>query len=84
VDGTIQIERLQDVLFVDRPAYGQANSTVSLFKVLDGDNEAVRITTRLGRSSVSEIEILEGLQAGDRIILTDMSRWDEADRVNIR
>lgn len=83
VDGTIEIERLQDVLFVDRPAYGQANSTVSLFKVLPGEDEAVRVTVRLGRSSVNQIEILEGLQEGDRIILTDMSRQDDVDRVKI-
>ncbi len=84
VDGTVELERLQDVLFVDRPAYGQANSTVSLFKVLDGEDEAVRITVRLGRSSVNEIEIIEGLEEGDQIILADMSRWDDADRVRIR
>jgi multidrug resistance efflux pump len=84
VDGTIELERLQDVLFVDRPAYGQANSTVSLFKVLEGEDEAVRVTVRLGRSSVNQIEIIEGLQEGDQIILADMSRWDDADRVRIR
>jgi multidrug resistance efflux pump len=84
VDGTIELERLQDVLFVDRPAYGQANSTVSLFRVLEGEDEAVRVTVRLGRSSVNQIEIIEGLQEGDQIILADMSRWDDADRVRIR
>lgn len=84
VDGTIELERLQDVLFVDRPAYGQANSTVSLFKVLEGEDEAVRVTVRLGRSSVNQIEIIDGLEEGDEIILADMSRWDDADRVRIR
>jgi multidrug resistance efflux pump len=84
VDGTIELERLQDVLFVDRPAYGQANSSVSLFKVLEGEDEAVRVTVRLGRSSVNQIEIIDGLQEGDQIILADMSRWDDADRVRIR
>ena len=84
VDGTIELERLEDVLFVDRPAYGQANSTVSLFKVVGGGGEAIRATVRLGRSSVNQIEIIDGLQEGDEIILADMSRWDDADRVRIR
>lgn len=83
VDGTVVIERLQDVLHVERPAYGQSNSTVSLFRVEDGD-EAVRTTVRLGRSSVNRIEVVDGLREGDRIVLTDMSRWDDVDRVRIR
>lgn len=84
VDGTIEIERLSDVLHVDRPAYGQANSSVSLFKVVEDEREAVRVSVRLGRSSVNRIEVVEGLQEGDTIILTDMSRWDDVDRVRIR
>jgi HlyD family secretion protein len=84
VDGTIELERLQDVLHVDRPAYGQANSSVSLFKVLDGEREAVRVTARLGRSSVNDIEVVDGLKEGDVIIISDMGRWDEADRVRIK
>jgi RND family efflux transporter MFP subunit len=83
VDGTIQIERLEDVLFVGRPAYGQANSAVGLFRLSDDEDEAARLTVRLGRSSVNQIEILEGLAQGDRIILSDMSRWDDTDRVRI-
>lgn len=83
VDGTIVIERLQDVLHVERPAYGQSNATVSLFRVTDGGDAAVRTTVRLGRSSVNRIEVVDGLEEGDRIILTDMSRWDDADRVRI-
>lgn len=84
VDGTVQIERLDDVLHVERPAYAQAHGTASVFRVLDGDDEAVRRTVRFGRASVNRIEILEGLEAGDRIILSDMSRWDDTDRVRIR
>lgn len=83
VDGTIVIERLEDVLHVERPAYGQSNATVSLFRVADGGDAAERVTVRLGRSSVNRIEVVEGLREGDRIILTDMSRWDDADRVRI-
>lgn len=84
VDGTIEIERLADVLHVDRPAYGSSHSTVSLFRLVARDDEAVRTTVRLGRSSVNRIEVLEGLEAGDEIILSDMSRYDDADRVRIR
>lgn len=84
VDGTIELERLSDVLHVDRPAYGQAHSSVSLFKVLDGEKEAVRVTAGLGRSSVNRIEVVEGLREGDVIIITDMGRFDDADRVRIK
>ena len=84
VDGTIELERLDDVLYVGRPAYGQANSLVGLFKVVDGGRGAVRVTVRLGRASVSTIEVVEGLSAGDEVILSDMSAWDEHDRVRLR
>lgn len=84
VDGTIEVDRLEDVLHVERPSYGQSQSTVSLFRVVDDGNAAVRITARLGRGSVNRIEVLEGLEEGARIILTDMSRWDGVDRVRIR
>lgn len=83
VDGVVQLERLADVLFVARPAYGQSNSSVSLFKLID-DGAAERMTVRLGRSSVNEIEILAGLAEGDRVIVSDMSRYDDVDRVRIR
>jgi multidrug efflux pump subunit AcrA (membrane-fusion protein) len=83
VDGTIEIERLEDVLYVGRPAYGQANSTVGLFKLVNGGKEAVRVNVRLGRSSVNTIEIQNGLQAGDAVILSDMSAWDGYDRVRL-
>jgi multidrug efflux pump subunit AcrA (membrane-fusion protein) len=84
VDGTIEIERLDDVLFVGRPAYGQANSVVGLFKVDPDQAGASRVTVRLGRNSVNVIEIVEGLVEGDVVILSDMSRWDAVDRVRIR
>jgi HlyD family secretion protein len=83
VDGTIEIENLSDVLYVGRPAFGQPNSTVSLFKVVDGGKEAVRVQVKLGRSSVNTIELLGGLNIGDEVILSDMSRWDGFDRVRL-
>jgi len=82
VDGTIELERLDDVLFVDRPAFGQERSTISLFKLGEG-NLATRTQVQLGRSSVNTIEILAGLQPGDRVILSDMSQHDSADRVKL-
>ncbi len=84
VDGTVEIERLVDVLYVGRPAYGQANSTVGLFKVVEGGSEAIRVNVRLGRSSVNTIEIVDGLRVGDIVILSDMSAWDAHDRVRLR
>ena len=82
VDGTIQLERLDNVIYVGRPAFGQENSTVSLFKV-NADGEAIRTTVKLGRSSVSQIEIVDGLQPGDQVILSDMSAQDSFDRIRI-
>ena len=82
VDGTVEIERLEDVLYVGRPAYGQANSLVGIFRIgLDG--EAVRTQVRLGRTSVSTMEIVQGLNVGDEVILSDMSAWDAFDRVQL-
>lgn len=84
VDGTIEIERLENVLYMGRPAYGQAESTVGIFR-LDPDGEhARRVNVQLGRSSVNTIEIRAGLQEGDVVILSDMSAWDSADRVRLR
>ena len=82
VDGTITLERLPDVIKVGRPAFGQENSTVMLFK-LDGNGEAHRVQVRLGRSSVNEIEVMEGLQPGDQVILSDMSAQDAYDRIRL-
>ncbi|MCI0748240.1 MAG: efflux RND transporter periplasmic adaptor subunit [Verrucomicrobia subdivision 3 bacterium] len=83
VDGTIELERLDDVLYVGRPVQGQPESTISVFKVINGGKEAVRVAIKLGRSSVSTIEILEGLQTGDQIVLSDMSAWDNHERVKL-
>lgn len=84
VDGTIEIERLPDVLHVNRPAYGQSNSTVGLFKLVEGGNEAIRVSVRLGQTSVNAVQILEGLVAGDVVILSEMSRYDAVDRVRLK
>ena len=83
VDGTIELERLNEVIFVGRPAFGQERSTVGIFKLVEGTNDAVRIQAKLGRSSVNTIEIISGLQPGDRVILSDMSQWDANDRVRL-
>src|SRR5206468_7605348 len=82
VDGTIDIERLTDVLFVGRPAYGQPDSTVGIFRVA-ANGEANRLQVKLGRSSVNQIEIVDGLKEGDKVILSDMSAWDSYDRVRL-
>ena len=82
VDCTITLEKLPDVIKVGRPAFGQENSTVMLFK-LDGNGEAHRVQVKLGRTSVNEIEILEGLQPGDQVILSDMSAQDAYDRIRL-
>jgi HlyD family secretion protein len=84
VDGTIELERLNDVLYMGRPAFGQDQSTVGIFKVDAGGGEATRVQVQLGRSSVNTIEVLSGLQSGDRVILSDMSAWDGFDRVRLK
>ncbi len=83
VDGTIELERLDNVLFVGRPAFGQEQSTVGLFK-LDETGEASRAQVQLGRSSVNTIEILGGLKEGDQVVLSDMSAWDQFERIRLR
>ncbi len=83
VDGTIELERLENVIYVGRPVFGQEQSVVSLFKLeLEGDH-AVRTRVSLGHSSVNTIEVLEGLQPGDQVVLSDMSQWDAFDRVRL-
>jgi HlyD family secretion protein len=84
VDGTIEIERLADVVYVGRPAFGQERSTVGLFKITEGGQGAVRTQVKLGRSSVNTIEVVEGLVPGDQVILSDMSAWDNYDRIRLR
>ena len=83
VDGTIELERLDNVLYVGRPAFGQEQSTVGLFK-LDPTGEATITQVQLGRSSVNTIEVLGGLAEGDQVVLSDMSAWDQYDRIRIR
>ena len=83
VDGTIEIERLDDVLYVGRPAVGQANSKIELFKLVKGDKEAVRVPVELGRTSVNTVEIVKGLQVGDKVILSDTSAQDGYDKIRL-
>ena len=84
VEGTIEIERLADVLSTGRPVHGDTDSTVGLFKVMNDGTEALRVQVKLGRTSVNSVEILQGLAAGDQVILSDMSAWDNFDRVRLR
>jgi multidrug efflux pump subunit AcrA (membrane-fusion protein) len=84
VEGTVEIERLADVLYVERPVHGEANSTVGLFKVVDDGKEATRVQVQLGRTSVNTVEIVKGLEIGDKVILSDMSAWDNYDRVQLK
>ncbi|HKW34120.1 MAG TPA: HlyD family efflux transporter periplasmic adaptor subunit [Candidatus Acidoferrum sp.] len=84
VDGTIELENLKDVLYVGRPVNGQADSKIGIFKLIDDGSEAVRVNVILGRSSVNTIEIREGLKVGDKVILSDMSQWDQFDRIRLK
>ena len=83
VDGTIELERLDNVVYVGRPAFGQENNTVGMFKLVNSSGEAVRTPVKLGKSSVNTIEILSGLQPGDQVILSDTSAWDSHDRIRL-
>jgi len=84
VDGTIDLDRMTDVLYVGRPALGNENSTISLFRLAPDGKYATRVPVKVGRASVNSIQIIEGLQVGDKVILSDMSRWDFADRVKLQ
>ncbi len=84
VDGTVELENLKDVLFVGRPVHGQADSTIGIFKLVEDGSEAVRVNVKLGRSSVNTIEVVQGLKVGDKVILSDMSAWDNFDRIRLR
>jgi HlyD family secretion protein len=83
VDGTIRLDELKDVVIVGRPAFGQENSTVSIFK-LQPNGEAVATKVKLGRASVNQIQVLDGLKPGDQVILSDMSQYDAFDRVQLK
>ena len=83
VDGTIDLERMTDVLYVGRPALGNENSTLSLFRIDPDGKGATRVPVKVGRASVNSIQVIEGLKEGDTVILSDMSRWDNVDRIRL-
>jgi HlyD family secretion protein len=84
VDGTIELERLDNVLYVGRPAFGQGQSTVKMFRLSQDGQQASRVPVVLGRSSVTTIEILNGLREGDQVILSDTSAWDNYEVIRLR
>jgi HlyD family secretion protein len=81
VDGTVELEQLTNVLYVQHPAFGQENSTVTLFKLAANEQDASRVTVKFGKASVNYIEVTSGLQAGDKVILSDMSAYDQFERI---
>jgi len=83
VDGTIDLDRMANVVYVGRPAFGNENSTISLFKLSTDGKTAVRVPVKVGRASVNSIQVIEGLQEGDTVILSDMSRWDNTDKIRL-
>jgi RND family efflux transporter MFP subunit len=83
VDGTIDLEKLDNVLYVGRPAMGQENSTISLFKLDPNGSGATRVPVKVGRASVNSIQVIEGLKEGDTVVLSDMSRWDKTDQIRL-
>lgn len=83
VDGTIELERLENIIYVGRPVQGQPDSTIGIFKVIDGGKFAIRTTVKLGRASMTAVEILQGLKVNDEVILSDMSAWDNHERVRL-
>lgn len=83
MDGTIDLERIADTIQVGRPALGNENSTLSLFKLDPDGKYAVRVPVKVGRESVNTIQVLDGLKEGDTVILSDMSRYDNVDRVRL-
>jgi len=84
VDGTVDLERLDNVLYVGRPAFGQENSTISLFRLDADGHDATRTPVKVGRASVNSIQVIEGLHEGDTVVLSDMSRWDNTDRIRLQ
>jgi HlyD family secretion protein len=84
VDGTIEIERLANVLYVGRPAFGQPGEKVGLFKVDEADDSARRVTVELGRASTHTVEVVGGLEEGDKVILSDTAAWDGFDKIRLR
>ena len=84
IDGTIELERLDRVLFMGRPAFGQEHSRISIFRLDADGSHATRVPVALGRTSVNTVEVVDGLAEGDRVILSDMSQWDGVDRIRLR
>ena len=84
VDGTVELEHLQNVLYVGRPAFGEEKSTVGIYKLEPGGVRTSRVQAQFGRSSVSDMEILGGLKLGDQVILSDMSAWEGFDHVRLQ
>jgi hypothetical protein len=84
IDGTIDIEKLDNVVQVGRPVHGAANTSGSIFKISNDGKEAVRVNVKFGRSSVNTIEVLDGLKVGDKVILSDVSNWDKVDRIQLK
>jgi HlyD family secretion protein len=83
VDGTVDLERLNDVVYVGRPASGQPNTTIALFRLDPDGKTATHTTVKLGRASVNAIEVLDGLKPGDKVILSDMSAMDSHNRIRL-
>ncbi len=83
VDGMVELERLNDVVYVGRPVFGQARSQISLFRLMPDGKHAERVPVKLGRTSVNTIEIVEGLKVGDQVVLSDMSAWDAHNRIRL-
>jgi HlyD family secretion protein len=83
VDGVVELERLEDIVYVSRPVQGQPDSLITLFKLVESGREAIRVPVKLGRASVNTIEILDGLRPGDQVILSDMSQQDGVDRIRL-
>ncbi|HKF58778.1 MAG TPA: RND transporter, partial [Blastocatellia bacterium] len=80
----VELENLKDVVYMDRPVNGQPDSKIGIFKLIDDGSEAVRVNVVLGKSSVNTIEVKEGLKVGDKVILSDMSQWDNYDRIRLK
>lgn len=84
VDGTVDLERLDNILYVGRPAFEQDNSTITLFKLEPDGHDAIRVPVKVGKSSVNSIQVIEGLHEGDTVVLSDMSRWDNTERIRLQ
>jgi HlyD family secretion protein len=83
VDGTIDLERLTNVLYVGRPAFGQEKDKIGIYRLDQDGKTATRVDVKLGRTSVNAVEVLAGLKEGDQVILSDMSRWEKYDRIRL-